>query len=341
MGDSRVGVGLIGLGTIARAHVTALDALAGEGAGVRIGGYVGRRAAAEALGLAGEPSTVPELLERDDIDLVVDLSPSPFHAEHAIAALRAGTGIVAEKPLATTAADARRVVAVAEETGGFGSVMAQRRFEPQHAWLRDHLASGSLGEVVAASATLPWWRDEAYFAAGAWRGEAPGGIVLLNQGIHSVDLLAWLLGDPVDAVGFGVARRRPGGADDTAAGAIRFAGGALATVLATTRTPPGAPATLSVHTTRGTASFSQADVVAWTFPDVPPPPATSAVRAGASDPRAIGHAGHTDQWRDILEAYTQGRTPSVTLRDGLRAVALCEALTSGGTADSSASHLLG
>lgn len=333
-------IGLIGLGTIARTHVDALRALAEDGVAVEIAGYVGRSDAAAALGIVGRPSTLAELLGRPDLDLIADASPSSAHAEHAVAALAAGKGVVVEKPLATTAADARRILDAAGPRS-FGSVFAQRRFEPQHRWLHEHLTAGRLGEPVAASVTLPWWRDDAYFAAAPWRGRAPEGGVLLNQGIHSIDLLLWLLGDAVDAVGFGAARHRPGDADDTAAGAIRFAGGALASVLATTGTPPGSPATLTLHTTTGTASFRQAETVAWTFPDVPPPPTSTTAGMGASDPRAIGHSGHVDQWRDIVAALAEGREPAVTLRDGLRAVAVCEALTAGSPLDSVPPRILG
>ena len=335
-----VRVGLIGLGAIARTHVAALRSLTQEGVAVEIAGYVGRPDAAAALGLPGAPATLAELLARPDIDLIADASPSAVHAEHAVAALDAGKGVVVEKPLATTGADAERVLAAAERHGGFGSVFAQRRFEVTHQYVHRLLSQGRLGAVVAASVTLPWWRDDAYFAAAPWRGRAPEGGVLLNQGIHSVDLLLWLLGDAVAAVGFGTSAFRPGDAVDTCAGAVRFANGALATVLATSAAPPGSPATLSIHTTAGTVSLSQSETTAWTF-DVPPPPASSGGGMGASDPGGIGHAGHAAQWRDIIEAYQQGRSPAVPLRDGLRAVALCEALVAGRHPDSVPPGILG
>lgn len=334
-----VRVGLIGLGAIARTHVAALRALAHEGMAIEVAGYVGRPDAAAALGLPGAPATLAQLLERPDIDLIADASPSAVHAEHAVATLAAGKGVVVEKPLATTAADAARVLAAADAQGGFGSVFAQRRFEASHQYVHRLLSQGRLGEVVAATVTLPWWRDESYFSAAPWRGRAPEGDVLLNQGIHSIDLLLWLLGDAVDAVGFSTSAFRPGDAVDTCAGAIRFASGALATVLATSAAPPGSPATLSVHTTTGTVSLSQSQTTAWTF-DMPPPPASSG-GMGASDPTGIGHAGHAAQWRDIIEAYQQGRTPAVPLRDGLRAVIVCEALAAGRDPDSVRSGILG
>ena len=230
-------VGIVGLGSIAGAHVAALRHLAAEGWDIEIAGWAGRPESAAALGLldlpeadapgdaahdhpphfsSGEPAeaerwrvTVFErLLARDDIDLIVDTSPSGFHGAHALAAIAAGKGIVVEKPLATTPDEAAAVVAAAAASGAFGSVMAQRRFEPQHQWLHRHLRSGALGEVVAASVSLPWWRDDAYFAAASWRGEAPGGSVLLNQAIHSVDLLLWLLGDVARRT---TAQRHPAG----------------------------------------------------------------------------------------------------------------------------------
>lgn len=323
------GIGLIGLGSIAETHLAALAELRGEGFDSDVVGWVGRAERADTLGLPPDRGhTVAELLRNPDVDLVVDVTPSNLHAEHTLAALRAGKGVVIEKPLTTDAAAASEIVEAADSAGLFGAVISQRRFEPQHQYLAEQLASGRLGDVVAASISLPWWRDDAYFAAAPWRSEPPGGSVLLNQGIHSVDLLLWLLGEVTDVAGFSGSRWRPGSAFDTTVGIVRFASGALATVLASTATAPGSAATLSIHTTLGTASFSQSETTAWTFTDVAPPPAAPAIAAGASDPKAIGHVGHTNQWRDILTAWRDGRPPAVTLADGLRAVEVCLALES-------------
>lgn len=311
-------LGLLGLGHMGRTHAAAARA-----AGLEVVAYASRRPAPEELGL-GAAVRLPaaEVIGHRHVDLVVECGPSEAHATHALAALRAGQGIVVEKPLATSLADARAVVALATERGLFGSVVSQRRFEPQHVALKRLLDAGALGRPLLGQASLGWWRDDAYYAAAAWRRTSPGGGVLLNQAIHSVDLLLWLLGDAA-ASGFEGTLDRPTDAADTAALALRFHSGALGVVAATTANPPGAPALLTIRTTTGSVTLAHDTVVEWTFPGVEPPQADGRTATGATDPTAIGRAGHDAQWRDIADAWASGRPPSVTLADGLRAVEAC------------------
>lgn len=311
-------LGLLGLGHMGRTH-----AEAAREAGLEVVAYASRRPAPAGLGLdAADHLTADAVIAHPGVDLVVECGPSEAHAERALAALRAGKGIVVEKPLATSVADARAVVALAAERGLFGSVISQRRFEPQHVALKALLDAGALGRPLLGQATLGWWRDDAYYAASAWRRASPGGGVLLNQAIHSVDLLLWLLGD-AEASGFEGTLDRPTDAADTAALALRFASGALGVVAATTANPPGRPAVLAIRTTTGTVTLEHDTVVEWTFPNVEPPRAGGLTATGAADPTSIGRSGHDAQWRDIADAWTSGRPPAVTLADGLRAVEVC------------------
>lgn len=152
----------------------------------------------------------------------------------------------------------------------------------------------------------------------------------MNQGAHNVDLLRWLAG-PVDSVTAQSATlaHQPG-AEDTTVATVRFASGALGLISTSTATPPGTPATLTLHCERGVVEIGQGELRRWDVEGVPAPTIGDegeGIGVGASDPAAIGIAGHVQQWADILEALREGRDSSISGRDGAETVRLLDALT--------------
>lgn len=321
MADIRVGI--LGLGSIGRTHAQAIAAL--DDPGVRVTAYSGSGAGADLDLGAARRLDPPDLVTDDDVDLVVIATPSDLHAEQTITAMRAGKGIVVEKPLATTAPAAREVVDTWRQTGVFGATISQRRLESQHLRIKELLDAGELGRPILGEVAVYWWREPAYYTAAPWRAQAPGGGVLMNQALHNVDLLTWFLGPAAEVTGVTGNQAHQIDAEDTATAAVRFHSGAMGVVVASTATPPGRPARLALHTTTGFAEIDHADVVGWSFPGVEPPP-PAAVASGSSDPAAIGFAGHLAQWRDIVDAYRAGRQPTITIADGLPAVELIDAV---------------
>lgn len=324
------GIGLIGLGTIGRSHARALDALRDR---AELRAFSGSDAAATAE--AGWPDAVqvpPEELNfRDDVDVVAICSPSGAHAEQALAALQSGKHVVVEKPLALTATDADRIVGLATKQGLTVSTISQRRLEPEVVAVRRALRAGALGAVRLATTHVHWWRDEDYYAAAAWRGDpAGGGGSLMNQGVHNVDLLQWLAG-PVESVTAQQATlAHDSAAEDTTVATLRFTGGALGLISTTTATPPGSPATLTLHCERGVVEIGQGEITRWDVDGVPAPQIGAdgeGIGVGASDPTAIGLAGHIQQWRDILDAIAEGRDPAITAADGAATVRLIDTIT--------------
>lgn len=317
-----VRVGILGLGSIGATHARVLADFTDQ---VRLtavsGGPPGRPAE---LGYAGVDHVRPEdLVKHPQVDLVVICSPSGVHAEHALAALHAGKHVVVEKPLALTVEDAEAVVAAAAGRGLFLSAISQRRLESQHVHLKRLIDAGRLGRPVLGETFVHWHRDDAYYSHADWRPrQAHGGGSLMNQGVHNVDMLRWLLG-PVSAVtGQYATLGHDMDAEDTTVATVRFRSGALGVVVTSTATPPGQPARLALFTSLGTAEFAHTDLVRWDFPDVPPPAALAEVASGAADPAAIGLAGHRAQWQDILDALRTGRPPAVTGEDAVQTVRL-------------------
>jgi len=272
----------------------------------------------------------PDAFYAHGLDAVVVTSPSGLHAEHAGAALERGCHVLVEKPLTITCASGERLVALAAARGLRLGVVFQRRADAVFRHVAAAIHGGALGRVVAAGLTLPYHRDAAYYASAAWRGTwaLDGGGVLMNQGIHLLDVLVWWLGDPDEVRGFAANQARPIEVEDTAVAALRFgpgpAAGALGTVLATTACSPGHPHTLDVLGTRGSLRLEGERIVRWDVEGAPAPPASAAADGGARDPRATDTTNHGRVLADFLAAVREGRDPLVDGREGLRSLRLVE-----------------
>ena len=309
-----LGVGIIGLGGIGRIHARALAELP-ELAEVR----AVARARDEALAACGLPAStrreVHELLADDAIDVVAICTPSDTHADLALRAIEHGKHVVIEKPIALDAAAGRTVLDRAAEAGCAVVGIAQRRYEPQNLALAQLLTSGALGRPLLAEVLVPWFRDEAYYRAAPWRAARDGGGgSLANQGLHNLDLALMLLGRVTEVTGQSGTIAHDIEVEDTTTATLRFASGALGVVATTTGANPGHEARLAVITTTGRFELDGDALREWTF-DVPAPDSGRSAPSGASDPLAIGHAGHLAQWRDLLESLRDDTSPRTTGRD--------------------------
>lgn len=321
-----VGVGILGLGSIGRTHAGAIEQVDGLEVRATVGGDGWEDATS--YGRASDPDAVKSLLADPAVDAVAICSPSGLHAEHTVAALEAGKHVLVEKPVATTVADARRVVRAAEqahvEHGAVAGVVSQRRLEPQHAHLKKLIEAGDLGKPILGEALIRWFRDADYYDYADWRKEAPGGGSLMNQGLHSVDLLRWLYGEVTEVAALSDTLGHEMEAEDTAVAAVRFESGALGSIVTSTATSPGLPAELNLYFESGQVGIHHTDVVRWEV-DAPAPPDAASVGSGASSPM-IGTEGHQTQWSDLLLAIRTGAEPMVTVADGASTVALIEAV---------------
>ena len=320
--SNEVGVGILGLGGIGLTHARALRELAPD---LRLRAFSGGSPARAAE--AGWPEAVQvepdELAGAPGVDVVAVCSPSQQHADQALAALGASKHVVVEKPLALQVSEADRIVALASERGAVAAVISQRRLEPEYAALHQALRTGALGRIRLATTHVHWWRDEDYYRAAPWRTEmAGGGGSLMNQGVHNVDLLRWLCGPVAEVTAQYGTLAHEMDAEDTTVATLRFASGALGMISTSTATPPGSPATVTLHTDRGVVELGQGEVLRWEVEGVPAPSAGSGIASGAADPKAIGIAGHVQQWQDVLTAIRTGADPAVSAADGAETVRL-------------------
>ena len=247
--------------------------------------------------------------------------PSGMHAEVGVRAARAGKHLVVEKPIDVTLASADRLIEAARATGVALTVISQHRFDPGLIELKHLLGAGALGRLVLGEASTKWYRSQAYYDSAAWRGTwAIDGGSLMNQGIHYVDLLRWCMGPVAEVTAVCATQAHQIEAEDTALAIVRFASGAVGTILSSTAAFPGFPQRLEVTGTDGTVIIEDGRIVRRAFgarsadggsgsgfdEEAAPLSADS-----GSDPAAIGVASHAAQIADLLAAIEKGREPAV------------------------------
>jgi len=254
--------GLIGYGKVAHVHAQAIRDSVGADLVSVCGRTALRRDEFAAKWSIASRGTVADMVEFDHVDAVVITTPHPCHHDDAIEAFAAGCHVLVEKPMALTVAECTDMILAAERAGKVLSVVSQRRWYPACMRIREAIDSGKLGTPAVAQVTILGWRDEAYYASDPWRGkwDTEGGGVLINQAPHQLDLLHWYMG-PVARIQaeWGNVNHPYIEVEDTAVASIRFANGAMASVLVSNSQKPGIYAKVHVHGTSGASAGVQTD----------------------------------------------------------------------------------
>jgi len=329
MSDS-VGLAILGAGMVADYHCQAIAANAALGARLVAVGHYNPDRFAEICAQFGVPClSQDELLADPAVDVVCICTPSGQHATQTIAAANAGKHVLVEKPMALSLTDADAMIAACGRTGVKLGVTLQRRAEPLFQHIHSAIQAGDLGGLTLCVVTVPYYRAQAYYDQADWRGTwaLDGGGVLMNQGIHLVDLLVWYMGDPVEVQAQANTLHRDIEVEDTLAATLRFANGALATITATTTVTPGFPHRIEIYGTQGGIQVEGDILGRWQVADpdkatVKAPQIGAAAGAGAGgDPRGIAPTGHIAIVRDFIHALRQDRAPLVDGAEGRRSLA--------------------
>jgi UDP-N-acetyl-2-amino-2-deoxyglucuronate dehydrogenase len=277
---------------------------------------------AAAHGCPAEPD-LGALLARSDVDVVCVCVPSGLHAQIGIQAAKAGKHLVVEKPIEVSLEAADRLIDAARAAGVTLTVISQHRFDPGLVELKRLLDAGALGRLVLGEASTKWYRTQAYYDSAAWRGTyAMDGGSLMNQGVHYVDLLRWCMGPPAEVTAVCSTQAHQIEVEDTALAIVRFASGAVGTILSSTAAWPGFPQRLEITGTGGTVTVEDGQIVRRALAgEAAPAPAadtglSGAGLSGAADPAAVDIASHAAQLADLLDAVDTGREPAVSGRSG-------------------------
>jgi predicted dehydrogenase len=264
------------------------------------------------------------LLARPDVDVVAVCVPSGLHAEVAVAAAAAGKHLVVEKPIDVTLAAADRLIGAAREAGVALTVISQHRFDPGLIELRRLLDDGALGRLVLGEASTKWYRSQAYYDSADWRGTwALDGGSLMNQGVHYVDLLRWCMGPVTEVTALLRTSSHQVEVEDVALAMLRFASGAVGTLVSSTAVYPGFAQRLEISGTGGSVGVEDGAIVYQGLRDEAEGPGGAAATGASAPAGGLDMSSHAAQIADLLAAIETGRPPSVTAdsaRDALEIV---------------------
>jgi UDP-N-acetyl-2-amino-2-deoxyglucuronate dehydrogenase len=332
------GIALIGCGMIAEYHARAIA----EIPGAKVVAAFSRSEAngAKIVALAPDCAVYNDLdrmLQHPGLDVVCVCTPSGAHLDPAVKSAKAGMHVVVEKPLEITLERCDEIIAACDAAKVRLCTIFPSRFSAANLSLKSAMDAGRFGRLTLGDTHVKWWRTQQYYDSGGWRGtwDLDGGGALMNQAIHNVDLLQWLMGDveSVSALTATLAHERIE-VEDTAVAAIRFRNGALGVIEAATSAYPGLLKRTEIHGTKGSARVEQDDITLWEFElkeaadlDIEKKMViASGTKAGASDPRGITHAGHRDQLADFLNAIDENRPAAVDGREGRKSVEIIRAI---------------
>ena len=320
---------IVGTGNVSNDHISALKKV--EGAELT---HIWGRNKEAVKALAAKHNIhwthdYSEILNNPEIDVIDIVLPSGLHARFGIQAAKAGKHVVVEKPIDVSLDKAKALIGECKKQGVTLSVISQRRFSEAMQRLYHYVVSGKFGKLLQGDAYIKWYRSQEYYDSAEWRGTyaLDGGGAFINQGIHYIDMLLWLMG-PVKSV---CARTRKAihniEVEDTGIAMLEFAGGAQGVIQASTALFPGQPARLEIHGTKGTVIFQDDEIIFRHFEGEEPFSAAAGPDKGsASDPTATNNELFVRQFEDIVAAIDGKTRPQVSGEEAYNALQLVLAI---------------
>jgi len=324
-------IGLIGGGNITETHARAARAIPG----VQIAAIYGanpEKVCALCREYGGKPyQDFEAFLNHRPMDLVAIGSPSGLHARQGIAAAQRGLHVLTEKPIEITTASADALIEATEKAGLKLGVIFQDRTRPDIRRLKQWMDDGLVGRPILADARVKWYRPPEYYGNSRWRGtlSLDGGGALINQAIHTIDLLLWLLGDVVRVQARTATSLHSIEGEDMAVAILEFASGALGVFQATTAAYPGYPRRVELTGSEGTVILENDRVIATDLRSIPAGVTASVApddNQRASSPVVSDFWGHRAIFEDFLDAIRNNTKPMCDGREGRRSIALVESI---------------
>jgi UDP-N-acetyl-2-amino-2-deoxyglucuronate dehydrogenase len=332
-----IGFGIIGAGMISRFHAKAIK----EVKGVKLvacadSSFAKAEALAKEFGCTPYDS-VEAMVADPAVDAVTIATPSGAHMEPAVIAAKAGKHVIVEKPLEITLKRCDKIIDACDKAGVKLAAIFPSRFHDSAKLMKGAVDAERFGRITLGDAYVKWFRTQQYYDSGAWRGTwaLDGGGALMNQAVHTVDLLSWLMGPVVEVQAFTATLAHDRiEVEDVATATLRFASGALGVIEATTAAFPGYLKRIELHGSEGSAVLEEEDIKAWDFAKKLRSDAavhrqmacSKSTGGGAADPAAIGHHGHTLQIQDFVDAIRKDRAPAVDGPEGRKSIEIILAI---------------
>lgn len=330
--NKNIGFGIIGSGVIGKTHAEAVRAV--EGAQLVM---VCDKEEEKAKEVAQNNGTLwckdyHELLKNPDVHIVNICTPTGFHAEPTIAALEAGKHVLVEKPMEINLGRTDKMIAAAQKANRYLGVIFQYRFLPAMQYLKKSIDSGLLGNITLGEATVKWYRSPDYFKVAPWRGtfDYDGGGALMNQGVHFIDLLLYLLGPIESVMAYSDTLLQPIEVEDTAVVCLRFKSGALGVIQATTTACPRLFDRIEIAGTKGSVLIEDGDLRFKYFAkeDGEDVGLYGLKKAGLKVAETVELSeplGHFVQISDFVTAVKENRPPIIDGEEGQRALVVIDA----------------
>ena len=338
--ESEIGFGVVGLGMGAH-HAKAVS----DAEGARLVAVCdvdeGRlRKVASEYGVKAYRN-YEDLLADPDVQVVNICTPSGMHADMGIKAVQAGKHILVEKPPDVTVEKVDKLIDAVRRAGVKAGVTFQSRTFPLNRRIKAAVEEGRLGRLIGVDAWLPWWRAQSYYEGphGSWKGTwtLDGGGSLMNQGVHTVDLLQWIVGPVRSVMGRYGAFAHDIEAEDTTVAILSFSCGAVGTLMTTTCAYPGLPQMVLLYGENGTIMKEEDTLKVWRIREEREEeeeremlrlygPRRKEGTTTASDPMAVGSAGHRWLVEDMTQAIREDREPYITLESARHTVEIVTAI---------------
>lgn len=287
------------------------------------------RAAALANGLTKWYTSAEEMLKNEKIDVCCILTPSGTHCENACLAARYGVNVLCEKPLDVTKEKMQKMLDCCKENNVKLGAVFQRRTHDGAVKIREIVQSGKIGKITLADASLKYYRTQEYYDSDKWRGtwELDGGGALMNQGIHGVDMLDWIMGGIKSVYARCETLLWNIDVEDTAVVNVKFKNGAIGVIQATTAAYPGLDTIFSLHGSGGSISFGDNGLYIWETADKSIKKPEILDSMGGKNCQYIStNKGHTVQIEDMAIAVMEDRQPMITGEEAMRSVEIILAI---------------
>lgn len=316
----KIKFGILGCGMIANVHAAAIKGIdEAELVGVADAKLSAALSFAERHGVTAYESY--EEMLASDIDVICICTPSGHHAQNAKDAMTAGKHVVIEKPIALTLDDADMLIDIKNKTGKLLTVISQLRFSPDVSRVKKLIEAGAFGKITICNLFMNYYRSREYYSSSAWKGTRSfDGGVLMNQGIHGIDLMVYIMGGISEASSRAETFSHNIETEDTIVSSVKFECGAVGTIEASTCTYPGFDRRIEIYGDKGYV-FMRENVIEQMMTDgekkeVAP---TNTIST-SKDPASLDEKMHRAQIMNMIDAITKGTELFVTAEDGRKAV---------------------
>ncbi|MDR2642557.1 MAG: Gfo/Idh/MocA family oxidoreductase [Planctomycetaceae bacterium] len=329
--------GIVGCGMIAGFHAKAIEAAGGKLVACFDTFPQSAQKLADAYSGCKPYFDLKEFLADKSIDIVTIGTPSGAHLDPAVAAAESGKHVIVEKPLEITLERCDKIIAACEKNKVKLATVFHSRFHDSSQKIKSAIEAGRFGRLTLCDAIVKWYRTQQYYDSGKWRGTwaLDGGGALMNQAIHTIDLLSWLAGGVVEvAAHTALLGHENIEVEDTATATIKFDNGAIGTIVGTTAAYPGYLKRIEISGTKGTAVLEEEDIVKWDFAE--PISDDKKIKeemlnrkssgGGASDPAAIDFTGHAKLFANMIHAIETDAQPLVDGCEGRKSVEIILAI---------------